>query len=113
MRIAIASALLPALLAGCEAGLEPEAIAASAPAGLTARESRRCEYCGWIESKREMISPGPQALGAYEYTVRMADGSTRVFEETLPVSWRVRERLLVIDGARPLDRAPAIRAPGS
>ena len=65
----------------------------------------RCPHCGWIESKRE-IPPGaaePRALMAYEYTVRMADGSSRVFQETLPVSWRLRERLVFIDGTGPLN----------
>ena len=66
----------------------------------TAREVRRCMYCGWIESKREIV-PGvadPHALQVYEYTVRMRDGSSSVFREELPVSWRLGERLIVIDG---------------
>jgi len=28
----------------------------------------------------------------------MADGSSSVFQEALPASWRVRERVMVIDG---------------
>jgi len=31
----------------------------------------------------------------------MADGSSRVFQETLPTSWRLGERLTVIDGSAP------------
>ena len=60
---------------------------------------RRCQHCAWIESKREIV-PGvadPHAFQIYEYTLRMPDGSSRVFEETLPTSWRVGERLIVID----------------
>src|SRR5256885_978073 len=53
----------------------------------------RCPYCAWIESKREL------APGMYEYTVRMADGSGSVFQQALPTSWRVGERLMLIDGA--------------
>jgi hypothetical protein len=52
----------------------------------------RCPYCAWIESKREL------APGMYEYTVRMADGSGSVFQQALPTSWRVGERLMLIDG---------------
>jgi hypothetical protein len=40
---------------------------------------------------------------SYEYTVRVGDGSSRVFREELPVSWRLGERLIVIDGARSVD----------
>jgi hypothetical protein len=34
----------------------------------------------------------------YEYTLRKADGSSRVFREELPVSWRLGERLISIGG---------------
>jgi hypothetical protein len=40
-----------------------------------------------------------RARQVFEYTVRMADGSSRVFQETLPTSWRLGERLTVIDGS--------------
>ena len=65
---------------------------------------QRCPHCGWIESKRQIASSvaGPQSLGIYEYTLRMTDGSSRVFRETLPVSWRVGERLTLIDGEGPV-----------
>lgn len=61
---------------------------------------QRCRRCGSIESKRE-IPPGaadPHALQNYEYTLRMADGSISVFQEALPASWRLGERVMVIDG---------------
>jgi hypothetical protein len=47
--------------------------------------------------------PRPSVLQVYEYTLRMADGSSSVFQETLPASWRLRERLMVIDGAGPFN----------
>lgn len=67
------------------------------PAGPTVQ---RCPHCGWIESKRPIASSvtDPWSLGIYEYTLRMTDGSSRVFRETLPASWRVGERLTLIDG---------------
>lgn len=64
---------------------------------------QRCPHCGWIESKRPIASgvTDPQSLGIYEYTLRMTDGSSRVFRETLPASRRVGERLTLIHGEDP------------
>ena len=64
---------------------------------------RRCPHCGWIESKRQIASSvtDPRSLGIYEYTLRMTDGSSRVFQEALPTSWRVGERLTLINGQDP------------
>jgi hypothetical protein len=62
--------------------------------------SRRCPQCGSIESMRA-IPPNvaePHASQIYEYTLRMADGSSSVFQETLPASWRLGERMMVIGG---------------
>jgi hypothetical protein len=100
---AMAIALGVARLAG--PALVDEAGEAPAPAGLVLGSERRCLHCGRIESKRK-VPPGttdPQALAVYEYTVRMTDGSSSIFEQALPASWRVGERLTVIGVARPLD----------
>src|SRR5437868_7023242 len=61
---------------------------AAAPFLLAGPALARCPSCGWIEAKREIV---PQvmdlhALKIYEYTLRMADGSVSVFQETLPTS---------------------------
>jgi hypothetical protein len=91
--------LLLALLAACQvvadAGDEP------APPEQPAVHARRCPHCGWIEAKRELLPRVAGAPRAYEYTVRMADGSSSVFQEALPASWRLGERLTVIGGDRP------------
>src|SRR5438309_2005360 len=53
---------------------QADAAEADAPA------ARRCPECGWIESNREI--PGGtdnRAIRIQEYTVRMVDGSSRVF----------------------------------
>ena len=65
--------------------------------------TQRCPYCGWIESKREILSTdtGHHARGLFEYTMRRHDGTSSVFQETLPVRWRLGERLIYIDGANP------------
>ena len=76
--------------------------AARLPAAVPEIVSRRCPHCGWIESKREILAAvaNPAALAIYEYTVRMGDGTSSVFREQLPVSWRLGERLIVIEGVR-------------
>jgi len=65
----------------------------------------RCPNCGWIEAKRELapLAGEPQALRIYEYTLRMQDGSMRVFQETLPASWRLGERVMLIESDGALD----------
>jgi hypothetical protein len=100
---AVLTTLLLATLAACDIGIDAggEPLASDAPAV----DARRCPHCGRIESKRR-LPPGatePHALGVYEYTVRMGDGSSSIFEQALPASWRVGERLTVIGAARPLD----------
>jgi hypothetical protein len=82
---AVSSALLLATLAACEGATSGGAleVALDAP--------RRCAHCGWIESKEEIPrgSVDPHAVLSYEYTVRMVDGSSSVFREKLPASWRL------------------------
>ena len=110
-------ALSLAALTGCEtttAGgavgaqrLQLMLVAEAAQKGALNRDAaiaRRCPHCGWIQSKREIL-PGvadPHAPMVYEYTVRMADGSSSVFREEL-ASWRLGERLVVIAGTGPLN----------
>lgn len=94
--------LLLATLAACQSGIDAgdEALAPGEPIA----RARRCPDCGWIESKREILPAVVErhAVRSFEYTVRMTDGSSRVFREALPTSWRLKERLTVIGGA-PLD----------
>lgn len=80
---------------------------------LKAGPAARCPHCGRIESKRKLgaDAAAPLAAARYEYTVRMADGSSRVFHERLPVSWRLGERLIYIDGVQSLAK-PVVAASG-
>ncbi len=88
--------LLPALLAACQAGTL-DAGAPLAQLDPPAAQARRCANCGWIEAKREIIPAVRErhAVRSYEYTVRMRDGSSSVFRQALPASWRLGERLAV------------------
>jgi hypothetical protein len=59
-----------------------------------------CAGCGVIESVREIDARGEQAAGStrnYEVTIRLQDGSRRVFNEATPRSWRSGTRIMVID----------------
>ncbi len=105
--IAFGVALLPGWTS-----IDARADAPPAQVEPTVRAERRCPHCGWIESKREILAgvADPRALMVYGYTVRMADGSSGVFREELPVLWRLGEQLIFIGGAGPL-AAPA--APGN
>lgn len=79
---------------------KPVAVTAqTAPGKVTgdARANGRCAECGVIVSTREIDA-------RYEITIRMADRSNRVINHASPASWRPGERVIVIDGANPLNR---------
>lgn len=83
-----------------------------APVSATseARVGARCPECGVIVSIREIQASGGTVAGSrsetrakatrsYEITVRLADGSSRVFNDASSANWRSGERVIVIDGA--------------
>jgi len=105
-------ALLLALLAACAPVIEERDALPQQPS-LKIAVGGYCANCGWIEAKREL---GPQAGDAdlpavYEYTVRMADGSSSRFREEHSVHWRVGERLMYIAGETKLSRARSADSP--
>jgi hypothetical protein len=91
----------------------------AAAAAVDVATAVRCAECGFVESMREVGSTGadhdPRAavrvaqngtkeasrkpVRRYEITVRMKDGSTRVFIDSAPVQWRPGERLILIGDA--------------
>ena len=95
MRRLLVAALSALLLAACESTRVGDVSdrALDAP--------RRCTHCGWIESKQQigLDVADLHAPAIYEYTVRMANGSLRVFREGSAVRWRVGERLMLLAGA--------------
>ena len=92
------SALLLATLAACESG--SGGVAQAHASDSTLSSPPRCAHCGWIESKQEIEADvaDPHAPAIYEYTVRMANGSLRVFRQEPAVRWRVGERLILLAG---------------
>jgi len=80
------------------------------------QRSKGCTGCGIVESVRMIPgvidADGRDHMGAratnatmraanarYEYTVRFRDGSTSIYNEPTPRSWRAGSRVIVIDGA--------------
>lgn len=111
-----------AFAVGNSAGVIPaKTTGASKPSLAYAR--RMCAYCGVIASMREIevsnddpMYPAVAATGAgdtgnalvqpvrkYEIIVSMADGSSRVFEESISSTWRVGGRLIFIDAGNSPD----------
>ena len=79
--------------------LAPDATAQTAQ--TEAPTTRRCPECGWIESNRDMPGGADNlAIRIQEYTVRMVDGSIRIFNGGPGDRWRVGESLTFIDGDR-------------
>ena len=85
------------------------------------RGKRRCPECGVIMSMRGIgpdagSEPAQDALAAvdsvtrglsaerFEFVVRLQDGSRRVIIGADSASWRLGERVIVIDGASPVQR---------
>jgi hypothetical protein len=92
--------LLVSVLSACAPGLDAsDALLIE----LTQPRARHCGHCGWIESKRPIVPVlvDPLAATVYEYTLRMPDGSSSLFLETLPAGWRLGERVGVIQGISP------------
>ena len=59
-----------------------------------------CTGCGVVELVREIDTRGDHAVEStrsYELTIRFQDGSTRVFNEATPRTWRPGARIMVID----------------
>ena len=100
--VPLLTALFIVALPACAPGIE-DSDALPAQAELKIPAARHCPHCGRIESKREIVPSvaDPLTLRVYEYTLRMPDGSSSVFRETLPAAWRVGERVGVIEGSGP------------
>jgi hypothetical protein len=85
---------------------EPQAHLAIARDTINRRNRAWCHECGVVESVRQIAGSGgasgnPMAASAitskgYEITVRFRDGTTTVFNEASPRTWRLGSRVIVI-----------------
>lgn len=99
--VALALALGVAVIALGVVSIATAARMPVAPAESAAPATRRCPECGWIESKRELPDIADEhSTRIQEFTVRMADGSSRVFTGGPAERWRLGERLKFIEGSR-------------
>jgi hypothetical protein len=71
---------------------DSQAQLAAARAAINRGNRVWCPECGVVESIRQIES-------AYETTIRFRDGSTTVFNEVTPRTWRLGSRVIVIGGA--------------
>ncbi len=92
---AIAASKLTTPTAG-SAGVEAQIPPVQAEGKVRGRIRMDCEECGVVMSRRSI-----ERLDAlsYEVTLRMNDGSSRVFMDAHPANWRPGERVIFIEGA--------------
>jgi len=87
-----------AVMAGMptSAGVEAQIPLVRAGGKTRGRIRMNCEECGVVMSRRN--SEQFDSL-SYEVTLRMSDGSSRVFMDAHPANWRPGERVIFIEGA--------------
>lgn len=78
--------------------VEPAPDAASVEA--KPRRRARCMACGVIESIRR-LEPVGALPAAYEFTVRLRDGSTRISSSATQDKWRSGDRVMLMGGLPP------------
>jgi hypothetical protein len=98
---------------------DPQAQIPSAQREREASASVRCPECGVVTFTREIDQRGAdvvsgearevltgdhskapkQSTKRYEVSVRMRDGTSRVFVDANPASWRPGERVILVEGA--------------
>jgi hypothetical protein len=94
-----------------------------APLQSGAHPRLKCGECGVVESMREIALPIPSPTAAtlgkfpgrypqeqppaaarrYEVTVRMTDGSSRIFMDPSPERWHSGSRVVIIGGETPVN----------
>lgn len=79
---------------------DAEAAATLGEGGSKARAKTRCDACGVVQAIRRIDQVG-DLPAAYEFTVRLRDGSTRLSSNASPAKWRVGDPIMLIGGANP------------
>jgi len=101
----VAAILVGAAAMAAVAGWWPVSTAATAPdIAPVRRAGTGCAECGTVVSSLA-VEPAPRTSGAgptvkrYQVTVRMNDGSSRVFVDANVAHWRQGERVIVIEAS--------------
>jgi hypothetical protein len=90
-------------LDGPAAVLQAAAVPAPAQAadrGKARAQRTRCATCGVIQAIRR-IEPTGDLPAAYEFTVRLHDGSMRISSSATQDNWRSGDRIMFIGGIAP------------
>jgi hypothetical protein len=100
MALSVLCALAPGAINAMQ--LEQPATAANAPAVSPAAASaldvrKHCAGCGFVQSIRHVGAAG-LLPAAYEFTVRMRDGSVRTSSDASEGRWRVGDRIILVGG---------------
>lgn len=70
---------------------------ASSPGAPVPGTRQRCTGCGFVQSIRHVEAAG-LVPAAYEFTVRMRDGSVRTSSDASEGGWRVGDRIILVGG---------------
>ena len=76
-----------------------KAAPASTPHGSVSGVRTRCPGCGFVESIRHVEAVG-LVPAAYEFTVRMRDGSVRTSSDSTAAKWLVGDRIILVGGPK-------------
>lgn len=75
----------------------------AAPSSATDASARhvrtRCPGCGLVEAIRHVEAAG-LVPAAYEFTVRMRDGSVRTSSDSTAAKWLVGDRIILVGGTK-------------
>jgi hypothetical protein len=74
---------------------------AAGEAAVKPRVRTRCNACGVVEAIRRVEAMG-NLPAAYEFTVRLRDGSTRLTSDASQARWRAGDAIMLIGGAGPV-----------
>ena len=76
-----------------------KAASASSPDASATGVRTRCAGCGFVESIRHVEAAG-LVPAAYEFTVRMRDGSVQTSSDSSAGKWLVGDRIILVGGTK-------------
>jgi hypothetical protein len=97
MAAAVLCALAPGAINATQVGVGVKAASASSPDASAKGVRTRCAGCGFVESIRHVEAAG-LVPAAYEFTVRMRDGSVQTSSDSSAGKWLVGDRIILVGG---------------
>jgi hypothetical protein len=96
MAAAVLCALAPGAINAMQHG-QVDAEVNAPPAASHDASATRCPGCGFVEAIRHVEAVG-LVPAAYEFTVRMRDGSVRTSSDSGAAKWLVGDRIILVGG---------------